>query len=220
MSILQSRGDTEITITSQLADRSIPPDMQALELIYILENTRHCTQRHVIPKAIHIPHPDQISPREAAYFGVMPEPGNRLRITLHAQDAALPLVMKDPDQWAGMAGASQTAPNTLNTRRPTALRVRSALVELLPAGFSTVSEVASHLHVSARTLQRQLTGEGVSFQTVLDETRCELALNYLQRGDISIDEISYLLAYSAPNSFYRAFQNWTGMTPQQARSAA
>jgi len=42
-------------------------------------------------------------------------------------------------------------------------------------------------------------------------------MNYLLRGELSVEEISHLLAYREPNSFYRAFRGWTGMTPVQAR---
>ena len=44
-------------------------------------------------------------------------------------------------------------------------------------------------------------------------------MHYLKRADMSVQEISYLLAYRDPNSFYRAFQGWTGMTPGEARAA-
>ncbi len=41
---------------------------------------------------------------------------------------------------------------------------------------------------------------------------------YLSNRDLNTEEISFLLAFRDPNSFYRAFQDWTGMTPLQART--
>ena len=51
-------------------------------------------------------------------------------------------------------------------------------------------------------------------------TRSELAVSYLSKDELSVEEISHLLAYREPNSFYRAFQSWTGMTPLEARGVA
>jgi AraC-like DNA-binding protein len=71
--------------------------------------------------------------------------------------------------------------------------------------------------MSKRSLQRRLKDEGLTFQAILDDTRADLAMTYLRDQNLSAEEISYLLAYRDPNSFYRAFQDWTGMTPAQAR---
>ncbi|MCP4822157.1 MAG: helix-turn-helix transcriptional regulator [Shimia sp.] len=109
----------------------------------------------------------------------------------------------------------QLAEQKRNT--PMALRVRNALIELLPAGQASVDAVCGRLLTSRRSLQRHLSAEGETFQKVLDDTRSDLSMHYLRRGDMSVEEISYLLAYRDPNSFYRAFHGWTGMTPSQAR---
>ena len=52
---------------------------------------------------------------------------------------------------------------------------------------------------------------------MLDTTRADLSMHYLRHGKMSVEEISFLLAYRDPNSFYRAFHGWTGMTPAEAR---
>jgi AraC-like DNA-binding protein len=98
--------------------------------------------------------------------------------------------------------------------------VRAALLELLPSGRTSLGDAAQRLAMSARTLQRRLGEDGTSFQAVLDETRRELALHYLQRTAISSGEISFLLGFSDPSSFFRAFHGWTGLTPERARGAS
>ncbi|MCB1452069.1 MAG: helix-turn-helix transcriptional regulator, partial [Rhizobiaceae bacterium] len=99
-----------------------------------------------------------------------------------------------------------------------AARVRAMLLENMASGLANVDRVAEQLRMSRRSLQRRLSEEGLTFQTVLDKARADLALTYLRRGDLSAEEISYLLAFRDPNSFYRAFHAWTGMTPAQARA--
>jgi len=71
---------------------------------------------------------------------------------------------------------------------------------------------------SARTLQRQLSQEGTSFQAILAGTRESLARHYLTSGELRTSEIAFLLGYDDTNSFYRAFRSWTGTTPDAIRA--
>mgnify|MGYP001804907975 CR=1 FL=1 len=98
--------------------------------------------------------------------------------------------------------------------------MRSVLPEMLPAGEASVQAAAARLRLSTRSLQRQLKAEGTRFQQLLDATREDLARQYLTATELNIEEISYLLAYRDPNSFYRAFHIWTGQTPMSIRTAA
>ena len=116
----------------------------------------------------------------------------------------------------GMAAARE-APGG-HARRPRCLHPVHAVFDH-HAGFRLRADaVCRQMVMSKRSLYRHLAREEVTFQSILDETRTELALHYLRQDDVSVEEISYLLAYSDPNSFYRAFRNWTGMTPLQARA--
>jgi AraC-like DNA-binding protein len=79
---------------------------------------------------------------------------------------------------------------------------------------------AARLGVSNRTVQRRLKEEGMTFQWVLNRTREDLATHYLKTSRMSGAEISFLLGFEDPNSFSRAFQAWTGNTPEHVRAAA
>lgn len=96
-------------------------------------------------------------------------------------------------------------------------QVRAAIFECLPEGSVNAERIASQLHMSSRTLQRRLDEEGMSFRSVLNDVRQSLALRYVQDKTLSLTEISYLLGFSEPSSFTRAFRGWTGSTPSQAR---
>jgi AraC-like DNA-binding protein len=52
---------------------------------------------------------------------------------------------------------------------------------------------------------------------LLLEARQELAREYLNRPEIDVAEVAYLLGYEDANSFYRAFRTWEGTTPTQLR---
>ena len=93
------------------------------------------------------------------------------------------------------------------------------LLVLLPGGSASVEAVSKRLGASVRALQRRLKDEGSTFQDVLNRTREELARHYLRSSRMTAAEISFLLGFEDPNSFFRAFHKWTGSTPEQARIA-
>jgi AraC-like DNA-binding protein len=92
-------------------------------------------------------------------------------------------------------------------------QVRSRLIDLLPSGRFAEADLADSLNMSTRTLQRRLAEEGTAFKVLLDEARRELALRYIGKRRLSIKETSYLLGFSEPGNFSRAFKRWTGQTP-------
>ena len=97
-------------------------------------------------------------------------------------------------------------------------RVRTHLVESMPSGRVHAEVTAKALHMSVRSLQRKLKYEGTTFKKVLDETRRELSISYIKDKHTSINEITYLLGYSDPANFSRAFKRWTGRAPTSARA--
>lgn len=99
------------------------------------------------------------------------------------------------------------------------LAVENALTPLLPHGQGRLSEVATRLGVSVRTLERRLAEEGVSFLDVLDNLRFELAKRYLQEPNLPISEIAWLLGYADPSAFTHSFRRWSGKSPTELRAA-
>jgi AraC-like DNA-binding protein len=98
-------------------------------------------------------------------------------------------------------------------------RVENAMVPLLPHGKARVAEVAYRLGVSPRTLARRLTSEGISFSSVLDQLRMDLARRYLAEKTLPISELAWLLGYQEVGAFSHAFRRWTGKSPRQARAS-
>lgn len=100
---------------------------------------------------------------------------------------------------------------------PTTRRVREWLVARLQGGDPTMSGLANDLHMSERTLRRRLYEEETTFKRILDQVRRELAIGYVQDGTLSTGEIAFLLRYSEPSAFQRAFKRWTKRTPWEYR---
>ncbi len=97
-------------------------------------------------------------------------------------------------------------------------QARQVLCRLLPQGEPKREAVAQALLLSERTLQRRLQDEGTSYQHLLDDTRRELASQYLGQANLTLLEISYLLGFSDPSNFFRAFRRWFNTTPGEYRT--
>jgi len=98
-----------------------------------------------------------------------------------------------------------------------AREVRRVLALRMPEGDTHIETVARALAIAPRSLQRRLSGAGLSYQQLLDSTRREAAGEYLSDPRLAIGEVAYLLGYSEPAAFCRAFKRWNGMTPQSFR---
>jgi AraC-like DNA-binding protein len=96
-------------------------------------------------------------------------------------------------------------------------RVESLLMPILHTGDASIDVIAARLAVSRQTLYRQLKAEGVTFETVLDELRHKLAVHYLSGKRTSVNETAYLVGFSEPAAFSRAFKRWTGTNPRSLR---
>ncbi|WP_187276521.1 AraC family transcriptional regulator [Parahaliea maris] len=99
----------------------------------------------------------------------------------------------------------------------TSREVVGKIIERLPDGPPSQRQIADALHVSNRTLQRKLKEEGTSFMDLLQDTRLQLAQKYLRSPGRSVVETAYLLGFSEPSTFSRAFKRWTGQAPADYR---
>jgi len=99
-------------------------------------------------------------------------------------------------------------------------QIRRAVAQALSEGVPTISDIASGLGMSARTLQRRLSDNQRSFQDLIDQTRRELAQRLLRESDFSLAEIAFLAGFSEQSGFTRAFKRWSGETPRSYRIGA
>jgi AraC-like DNA-binding protein len=96
--------------------------------------------------------------------------------------------------------------------------VSSSIARQLATAMPTLASTAAAVHVPERTLQRRLAASGASHSALVDDVRRELALRYIGDAGLSIGEIGYLLHFSEPASFSRAFRRWTGEAPAEYRA--
>jgi AraC-like DNA-binding protein len=96
-------------------------------------------------------------------------------------------------------------------------RTQKIVIKHLPSGNISDEKVARALNMSVRSLQRRLQKAGTSFRRVLDQTREDLAKNYILDNELDLTEVAFLLGFSEHSAFSRAFRRWTGRSPSTYR---
>lgn len=138
------------------------------------------------------------------------------RVGWYLSDIVEPLITGDPDLARANDEQTQAYLDSF-LANSTSREVVDKIVERLPDGPPNQQQIAEALHVSNRTLQRKLKDEGTSFMDLLQNTRLQLAQKYLRHPNRSVVETAYLLGFSEPSTFSRAFKRWTGVAPAEYR---
>lgn len=118
------------------------------------------------------------------------------------------------------AHAEQLLASSASAPQSISAQVRQHLAAGMAHGLVSLRSIAAQLHLSERSLQRQLQEEGTRFADLMDEVRRNLAQRYIADPQLALGEVAYLLGFSEPSAFHRAFKRWTGTTPAQARRAS
>ncbi len=97
-------------------------------------------------------------------------------------------------------------------------KIREHILACLPDGGPTIETAASAMNMARSTLYRKLKEEGTSFRDLLRETRLELAKNHLCAG-MTNSQVAYLIGFSEPSVFQRAFKRWYDISPGEYRKS-
>jgi AraC-like DNA-binding protein len=140
---------------------------------------------------------------------------SRNAVAFPIDDVQRPFATHNPQLLTALLPYLQA--NTPPSPTSTVARVRALIAERVRGQRPDADAVARELAMSTRALQRMLKDHGTSFRQLLDEVRNEHARGYLSSTAFSDGEVSFLLGFEDPNSFYRAFRCWNGMSPREFR---
>jgi AraC-like DNA-binding protein len=221
MSLHIDTGAKATTMELEWLDASVKPpaSLAGTEIVFFVQLARIATRTTIRPIRVKSPQPLAPAEKYADYLGVSVQRGKRPLIAFRREDAERPFLTANEEMWKTFEPGLQKRLAGLDESATTADRVHAVLLELLPGGSASIEAVSRRLGTSTRTLQRRLNQEHMNFQLVLNKTREDLARHYLRTTDITGAEISFLLGFEDPNSFFRAFHTWTGETPEQVRGA-
>ena len=143
----------------------------------------------------------------------------RTELVFAARLLDLPLPKADPALAALLQRNARALLGRTEPRSSFADVVQQVISKACAPGDLQLAAVARKLGTSTRTTQRRLAAEGILFHELVRDTRSTLAKNYLRKGELAICEIAYMLGFSQPSAFHRAFHRWTGTTPRTFRNS-
>ena len=198
------------------------PEMIEAELARLVCNTRAAFaanpdfQAMRFPLAAHFTHPDPGYRDQYERIFAAPLKFGAARNALLLDPAFAKLTQPPTNAYVFgvLSRRADALLNTLQAADTLRARVESLLMPILHTGEVSLDFVADRLGFSRRTLSRRLNAEGVSFEKLVDGLRHNLALHYLDSSKVSVNETAYLLGFSEPSAFSRAFKRWTGNSPR------
>lgn len=209
----------QLTVELRWPDWISPPPVSLVltELLFFVTLARMGTRETISPVSVTTTMLPSNQKKVAEYFGADLKKGKSHRLVFLKTDALRSFLTSNERMWASFEPELRTRLAELDATVSVRERVRSALLEALPGGNVEMGTVAERLGMSSRSLQRYLEAEYSTYKSVLKDTRRDLAQHYLSKTDLSTAEISFLLGFEEPNSFFRAFRGWTGKTPESVR---
>jgi len=187
-------------------------------LVELVVSGRAFTGAELRPLAVAFRHARPADTRaHEAFFGcdvVWGAPSSRITLSHEALD--LPLRKADPELATFFEELVTRSLGGAAPRGALERELRPLIASALHRGEPTLSDLARPIGTSERTLRRRLREAGLSFQKLLDDTRYELAKRYLEER-LTVSEIAFLLGFTEPSAFHRAFKRWTGETPLDHR---
>ena len=157
---------------------------------------------------------------DICYVGMNPSFNTDEIRKMMRSDADRSFLTSNEGLWSAFEPELRTRLAQLDASVTVGQRVRSVLLEALPGGGIEMEDVARRVGMSRRTLQRHLESEGLTYTDLLQSTRHALAEHYLVKTDLPVAEISFLLGFEEPNSFFRAFRGWCSQSPERFREAS
>lgn len=98
-------------------------------------------------------------------------------------------------------------------RKEVELQIR----QMLDSPACNLDNIAHHLGMHSKALQRKLEKEDTTFQKLLLQIRMEYAKNYLEHTGLSVNQVADLLGYSSGPALSRSFKQQCGISPQDWR---
>jgi AraC-like DNA-binding protein len=218
--IVEERG-SEVHITKHWFHAATrEPELSVnVSFAFLLSLGRRGTGQRLTPLRLKIASCGTPTAEQQAFFGCPITYGSdRDTLVLSASDLDRPFPAHNAELIAIIAPALEEAFGLLRPRSSFSEQVKTVLKRGFASGRPEIAAVARDIGTSERTLQRRITDEGGSFRALVQEARKELGRKLLSDPYADVAEVACILGFQDTTSFYRAFRNWEGITPQAWRN--
>lgn len=215
----QEEGGYAMTIALESDGRPVPRARIEFVVVTVLNICRWLTGRDMRPLAADFPYPvpDNLESYQNAF---------RCALHFNAQVHCLHFAQGDLMASLPMANAELAAMHdrlagehlSRLDRGKFSEKIRAIIMGRLPDGDPLRVDIAKEMCMSERTLQRRLQEEGTSFNQLVDDTRRELAEQYLRNSDLTLSQAAYMLGFADQSTFFRACKRWFDCSPGDYRS--
>ena len=197
----------------------IPPELVEFIAAYFLTRCRQGTALGKPVTSVHFRHrPPPDLDVYHRFFGCAVEFGARhteLRFSRDVWDTAP--AAADPVTFSHLSTALHQLIASSERSPSYIANLKSHIAHAIRSHDLNMASIARKLGISGRTLQRRLGENNLSFATLVDEVRLDMAKEYLLQPEVPLAEISERLGFSGQAAFQRAFKRWTGTTPNTYR---
>lgn len=176
----------------------------------MVDSIRRLGANASMPREVRTP-----APLDTTFYGVAPVKGALYELVYEAGLVEQPISSFNAKLRDYFDSTCKQLVAALPVNDTMSAQVRKQLIATMDGGDVSMEAIAKKLGTSSRTLQRRLAEEATSYNDVLAEVRIEFAKRYLTRGTMSASEVAYLVGFTEPPAFFKAFKRWTGMTPRE-----
>ncbi|GAB3712269.1 AraC family transcriptional regulator [Spirosoma flavus] len=194
--------------------------MLDLAMVFVLHEVDGLVLTKLKPEAVYLPY---VAENESEYARVLRSTPSRsddtYQLTFAGRYWNVPILTANYDMQQFLVQQATALSIPADAEPSLKERIENYLITNAYLGIPTLEGMAANFNTSARSLQRKLQDEGVTYQQLADSVRKSLAMTYLKSGQYPLKEISYLLGYNELSAFSRAFKRWTGAAPVTYRKA-
>ena len=165
----------------------------------------------------HFTAPSDLAPHQRLFGGAIHYGQADSKLVFERGYLDLPVVAADQELRRQVEERAEALLAALSEEPLLLRQLKAALGTRLAHGHATLAHAAAALDTTARTLQRRLSAERLSFQASLDAVRRARAEHLLSESTASLSQIAFLLGYTEQSTFQNAFRRWTGLSPGEFR---
>jgi AraC-like DNA-binding protein len=198
--------------------------------------SRHCFESTIAStvKAMHTLTGEKLHPLEVEFSSPAPSSTAEYRrvlgcpvhfgrkqtsFTLDMKVAGIPVLLPNKGMLEHFENFARSYLAEIEGDKPATRAVTHLILSQLDHRRISIGSVAREMGMSTRTLQLRLKSEETVWSDLLEDTRERLAKKYL-RENYTVEDITFLLGFSEPSVFRKAFKKWAGNTPAEYRKLA